>query len=468
MMEQEVGHIGGHRLTREELFGLVWSKPTQQVAKDLGISDTAVAKLCRRLQVPKPPRGYWARAGAGKTPRRPPLVAFREDIDHRRRKRQAIRAGARPTKLQREFLDLAIEELRLRGRDVPDPGKHLETLDPLIAARLLLIIQNRAIAWLNDPRISARSGVAAEQSVRSLVGKLVPLARPQLIVFEEDDSTGSYRNRMAAFVLMTTRLIERVAALAAVVRDQGLHHVAVPLDAADHAWRVRYLVEPDEVGRAESRLCISINEVWIETFRRSWRGADHPPDRIVSAPLPLRAVVPIDLLPIREIGIPETIGSGRLRPFAERLKALQDMEQVCEMLSETLYRSDRSALDDRLSLAEQLWFGGSDTLASVHAAIAGMEDEHERWEREIDAEGRSLARHILGVVPGDIVTGERQGRIVRIEVRDVSFYAYDDAVIFEICGPRFRKDGSPGKLEDRLSFRVGHDRNVGSAAHFGR
>jgi len=47
--------------SREELFALVWEKPTSEIAKELGISDVALSKLCRRLQVPKPPRGYWAK-----------------------------------------------------------------------------------------------------------------------------------------------------------------------------------------------------------------------------------------------------------------------------------------------------------------------------------------------------------------------------------------------------------------------
>ncbi len=45
------------QLSREQLFALVWEKPTQDVAKELGVSDVAVGKLCSRLQVPKPPRG---------------------------------------------------------------------------------------------------------------------------------------------------------------------------------------------------------------------------------------------------------------------------------------------------------------------------------------------------------------------------------------------------------------------------
>ena len=52
-------------MSREFLYSLVWSKPTIEVAKILGVSDVAVAKRCKRLNVPKPPRGYWARVKSG-------------------------------------------------------------------------------------------------------------------------------------------------------------------------------------------------------------------------------------------------------------------------------------------------------------------------------------------------------------------------------------------------------------------
>ncbi|QBJ16464.1 hypothetical protein EYD00_23650 (plasmid) [Agrobacterium sp. 33MFTa1.1] len=50
----------GRKLSREELFALVWEKPTSEIAKELGLSDVAIGKLCTKLQVPKPPRGNWA------------------------------------------------------------------------------------------------------------------------------------------------------------------------------------------------------------------------------------------------------------------------------------------------------------------------------------------------------------------------------------------------------------------------
>jgi len=70
-------------LTREELYELVWSKPMVELAKDFGISDVAVAKRCRRLGVPVPGRGYWARVAAGQTPRQAPLKKrINEDADY--------------------------------------------------------------------------------------------------------------------------------------------------------------------------------------------------------------------------------------------------------------------------------------------------------------------------------------------------------------------------------------------------
>jgi hypothetical protein len=60
-------------LSREDLYELAWSKPISELAKDFGISDVGLAKRCRRLRVPLPGRGYWARVDAGQKPYRPKL-----------------------------------------------------------------------------------------------------------------------------------------------------------------------------------------------------------------------------------------------------------------------------------------------------------------------------------------------------------------------------------------------------------
>jgi hypothetical protein len=60
------------RVTREELYKMVWQKPMIRLAEEFGISGNGLAKVCDRLNVPYPPRGYWAKKEAGK-----PVVTFK-------------------------------------------------------------------------------------------------------------------------------------------------------------------------------------------------------------------------------------------------------------------------------------------------------------------------------------------------------------------------------------------------------
>jgi hypothetical protein len=71
---------------REELYERVWAAPISQIAKEENISDRGLAKICKKLDVPRPPRGYWAKAAAGKKPRkkRLPKTKSRTPMVHRR------------------------------------------------------------------------------------------------------------------------------------------------------------------------------------------------------------------------------------------------------------------------------------------------------------------------------------------------------------------------------------------------
>ncbi|QNI32085.1 site-specific integrase [Alloacidobacterium dinghuense] len=63
------------RYNREELYEKVWTMPVRIVAREYGVSDAAIAKACRRLQVPVPGRGYWAKRAANRSVKpRPPLL----------------------------------------------------------------------------------------------------------------------------------------------------------------------------------------------------------------------------------------------------------------------------------------------------------------------------------------------------------------------------------------------------------
>lgn len=62
-----------HHFDRQELYGLVWAEPMKGLAARFKISDVGFAKACRRVEIPVPERGYWAKVQAGKTVIKRPL-----------------------------------------------------------------------------------------------------------------------------------------------------------------------------------------------------------------------------------------------------------------------------------------------------------------------------------------------------------------------------------------------------------
>lgn len=65
---------------RAKLLDEVWSEPVQAVAPRYGLSDVGLKKLCSRLQIATPPRGYWAKVKSGK--RVHPRPKLREYTGH--------------------------------------------------------------------------------------------------------------------------------------------------------------------------------------------------------------------------------------------------------------------------------------------------------------------------------------------------------------------------------------------------
>lgn len=50
---------------REELYRKVWEEPLSKVAEEYGVSAVALGKTCRKLSVPVPGRGHWAKLAFG-------------------------------------------------------------------------------------------------------------------------------------------------------------------------------------------------------------------------------------------------------------------------------------------------------------------------------------------------------------------------------------------------------------------
>src|ERR1700756_3558993 len=70
------------RLTRTELHERVWATPMRTLAKEFGMSDVGLAKICRKHNVPVPPVGYWRRKETGYKVKCPPLPPAKDGREH--------------------------------------------------------------------------------------------------------------------------------------------------------------------------------------------------------------------------------------------------------------------------------------------------------------------------------------------------------------------------------------------------
>jgi hypothetical protein len=74
MQRQEI------RLTRQELYEKVWSRPAISLAQEFGIGGRGLGKICSRFEIPVPPRGSWAKLAAGKHVTRIPFPTAKSDV----------------------------------------------------------------------------------------------------------------------------------------------------------------------------------------------------------------------------------------------------------------------------------------------------------------------------------------------------------------------------------------------------
>ncbi len=94
------------RMTREALYALVWSEPLSTVATRIGLSPNGLAKVCDRLLIPYPGRGYWSKGEAERQRLRPFLQPGPEGVEG-----EIVITGDR-TPSRRERTRLAPEERR--------------------------------------------------------------------------------------------------------------------------------------------------------------------------------------------------------------------------------------------------------------------------------------------------------------------------------------------------------------------
>jgi len=108
-----------HSLTRQQLYRLVWENPLTTVADELGMSANGLAKICDRVRIPYPARGYWARERAGRHTPRPDLPEYEGPsvitISGERSKSRRTRSRLSPDERREQLLEAARTMIATEG-----------------------------------------------------------------------------------------------------------------------------------------------------------------------------------------------------------------------------------------------------------------------------------------------------------------------------------------------------------------
>ena len=131
--------------TRMDLYEAVWAGPMVHVAAKIGLSDVGLAKLCKRLQVPVPGRGYWAQVKAGVKVRKRALPNPEKDMEIPHEIQRLERSLAATA-------ELVLAKERVKGKFGPELGsKRLSE-----SLQIHALVQD-SMSWL------MRSGAGTDQ-----------------------------------------------------------------------------------------------------------------------------------------------------------------------------------------------------------------------------------------------------------------------------------------------------------------
>lgn len=354
-------------ISRESLFALVWERPSTQVARQFGISDVALAKLCDKLQVPKPPRGYWAKVRAGRRPRRPELGDFlfaREAA----RPHQHFTNGPPGTfvplpALQVELMSAALEDVAALTGEPPTCKllfNGVRNLDADTASQLLIYIPHQFEAWLGT-RISSKSVSGANRSVANLIERLLPVAQEQVVVLRSaEPEIGD--SEQSVVVRFAPRLLTRIAKLANYAQEEGIECSALRLTDHDVVHRPRFFGFGRSFGTGRrAEICVSRTEFWVRTLEdHGWRANWWESERH-----PLINLLPVLDLP-GDISVPESVPEGTVAEIGPWLRSLAAEQDMCRMVEHAAYQTRCIEPESPLTTVEGLCFGEESPVLSSY------------------------------------------------------------------------------------------------------
>jgi hypothetical protein len=232
------------KVHREALYKEVWEDPISKLAIRYNISDVALAKVCRKLQVPVPPRGYWARIQNGQRLTRPKL----------------------PNLPNGELEEATISPVLLRSRPLPDAVVKQQKFEADPAHRISidatrdlhpLVRNTRAILNGRTSPNSQEPSVSVHVS-KSMRERALGLLSTLLYAFEERGFSIELNSgtRGASFVI---------------INDEPLQF---SLDEETRKVDARSIANSEQGGDAKretaTRLVFRIHDYWAQGYRKMW------------------------------------------------------------------------------------------------------------------------------------------------------------------------------------------------------
>lgn len=235
------------RLTRAELYEKVWATPMRTLAKEFGMSDVGLAKICRKHNIPVPPVGYWRRKETGYKVNRPRLPAL---------------------KIGTEYLDIYIRE-RLR----PEFEELTRQVAPAIAvpselSHALVLKSEKRLAHgkLNQRGlvISKKGALAHILASRGQLPRALKVLNALLLALDERGHTASWPREEGA-LLSATIDGEGVRFSVSEITD-SVPHVLTPTEES-HPWSA-----PKHDYKLTGRLQLQIDNLplYMGPIRRTW------------------------------------------------------------------------------------------------------------------------------------------------------------------------------------------------------
>ena len=192
---------------RDSLYEEVWATPMAKLAKKYGISDVGLAKVCRKLTIPVPGRGYWAKKESGQAVQKLPLPAQKEPV-------RLYKPTPKPEEPKIESYMTADEREQVAKVKERDPQlilKRGSISQPLIVqAREVLGRSNHDghdLLWTNDPCLDISvSKAALPRALRFAAGLITAIEEEGFKIAvkqgHKEKTTATLHNQVIGFSLV--------------------------------------------------------------------------------------------------------------------------------------------------------------------------------------------------------------------------------------------------------------------------